>query len=418
MTLRTRACWAILVASVALCFGAGACDGDGNPQVAHPSGGSGGGGGSGGTAGAAGSSAGDGAGGGATDAPVSDAPLSPVRVGIVPVPPSQDGGSTAADEKLALLETLAAGSRGVSVVRRWGALYAKPAEPVADAWTKLHDISTLFHDSGKSLLFSLALTDRSQDARPAGSPAGWNVPATRAALDAAVDQVFATFGDELVALSFGNEVDRYLAKASVADRTDLIALIGHALDYARNHPSRPPATVVGVSIGSEALGAGDADAVGLVAASDVAVLSYHPLDASFQARAPSTVAADLDLMSDALSADAGEAGDAGPSKPIFLQEVGYPSAAESASSPEQQSAFYQSLFQALSVRRSRFPFVCVHGLYDAPAPSCAAEATAIGAPGNAAAIAALCTLGLRTSDGSAKPAHASVLSGLAAFSKP
>jgi hypothetical protein len=338
-----------------------------------------------------------------------------VRFGIMPAPRSDDGGVTAVNQKLALFESLSAGSRAQSVVRRWDLLFDGPTTPAVQPWLELSSISSILHDSGASMLFCLALVDRTLDARPKGSTAGWNDAITRTALEAAIDRVFSEFGDELGVLSLGNDIDRYLAKVDAGERNDLLALVTHGLDYAKNHPKRPPATVVGVTLTSTGLSAGGAELGALVAASDVAVVSYYPLDATFEAEPPSLVGADLDALAAALTPDGGD-GQAG--KPIVVQELGYPSATENGSSAAQQNAFYQALFQAIASRRDRFPFLTLNGLYDPPASVCQAEAGALGAPANTAAIASRCSLGLRTSDGTAKPAHASVLAGLAAFATP
>src|SRR5262245_21476344 len=95
------------------------CAGDGNPDVANHSGGNGNGGNGGGSGGKSDSGSPDGSKPDAGDGSIVDAPLAPVRVGIVPIVRAQDGGTSATDETLAHLEVLAAGSRGVSLVRRW-----------------------------------------------------------------------------------------------------------------------------------------------------------------------------------------------------------------------------------------------------------------------------------------------------------
>jgi hypothetical protein len=153
----------------------------------------------------------------------------------------------------------------------------------------------------------------------------------------------------------------------------------------------------------------------LLAKSDVAVANYYPLDEAFQARPTTGVAQELDALVLGVTGDAGEAGS---SRPVLLQEVGYPSAAENGSSPEQQKAFYQGLFQALTTRRDHFPFVSVNGFHDAHPTRCQSEAAAFGAAASSVAVAARCSLGLRSADQTAKPALSSVLEALAAFSNP
>jgi hypothetical protein len=418
-----RALPPLLFLGLALLAGAPtACDGDGNPDVVSPTGGSGGGTGTGGNGGSSDSGANDASGDALVDGVAPDASAASVRVGVVPTPKSVDGGVTPLDEKLAHLEVISVGSRGVSLIRRWDALYDDPVTPAADAWKDLGDLSQLYRDADRRLLVCLALVDRTLDARPNGL-GGWKDASTLAAVDALIDKTYATFGDELYALSFGNEVDRWLAKASKTDRADGVALLEHAVGYAENHPSKPAGALVGVSFGLDAVVDKTLPEVQqLIDASNAVVVSYAPLDASFQAKSPSTAASDLDALSQALAApdagDAGDAGEAGAPRPVLLQEIAYPSSPDAKSSEDQQRAFYDNLFQALSTRRDRFPFVVVRGLHDAAPAECAADAVALGVGTNPTAVAARCSLGLRTADGTGKAALSSVTDALATFAGP
>jgi hypothetical protein len=392
-----------------------ACDGSGQPEVHHGGGGSGGAGGSSGSAGTADGGDGDGSVTDAGDAAQGDAPLAPVRLGILPVPRPGDAGATPGDVTAALLEVVSIGSRGVTLSRRWDALYSSATEPVNGEWSKLVDVASLFHDSG-GVLVSLDVVDRTLDARPPGVGGAWNGSATRTAIETLVDHVFSTFGEELYAVSFGDEIDRWLEQANAADRADMVAFLEHAVSYAQGHPSRPAATVVGVDLRADAIVAGSPPEVeSLTALGDVVVVSYVPLDSSFHVRPASAVASDLDALSSALTADAG---DTGAPRPVLIQELGYPSAPDCGSSVDLQQAFYDATFQALAARRERFPFLVVNGLYGADPQGCATDAAALGVPGNATAIAALCSLGLRDATGTTKPAYSSLLDALATFATP
>lgn len=396
-----------------------ACSDGGEPEVQRPQGDAGGAGGSGGGGKPDGGDP-DAASDAGGDVPEADAALSPLRLGIIPVPPhGADAGPSPADEKLALLDVIALGSRGVSRVERWKQLFPTPGAPAAAEWTKLGGLKQLYQGSERKLLVCLALVTGTQDARPSGLPPGWNETETRGALEALVDKVFDTFGDELQALSFGNELDRFLSTQSAKDAADLAALVEHGLDYARQHPKRPAALLLGATFSADALVKGPPPLVAkLLGKSDVAVATYYPLDAAFKARSPTTVAQELDALTGSVSGDGGADAEAGAALPVLLQEVGYPSAAENGSSPEQQRAFYQGLFQALASRRERFPFVSVNGFHDAEPARCADEAVSLGAPGSGVAIAARCSLGLRQADQTAKPAFSAVLDALAQYSTP
>lgn len=398
---------------------ASSCSDDDPVDVPHTDNDAGGVSGKGGTGGKPDAASGGAAGEAGSDAGVSDAPLAPLRLGVIASPAhAPDAAPGPLDEKRARLETIALGSRAISVSRRWDSLFQGPLAPNPESWGALQGMSLLHAGSDRKILLCVELVDRTLDARPAGSAAGWAEPPVFASLDALVDKVFATFGDELAGLSFGNELDRYLAVASAKNQTDLVALVTHAVTYAKKHPARPPSSSIGVTFGATALAAGtSAEVASLVGISDMVVASYYPVDVGFQARPPTAASQDLDALAAAFTADAGDAETSAP-RPVWLQAVGYPSATLAGSSLEQQRAFYEALFQALVTRRERFPFVAVDGLNESTDEACSERAAALGAPGNPAAVALACSLGLVASDGTNKPARDPVESALAAFSKP
>jgi hypothetical protein len=350
-----------------------------------------------------------------SDPDLGDAPLVPVKVGIVPLPLASDpdSGTTVAERAAAHLEVISAGARGVSIVRSWSQLFTTATQPESGEWNELRGAASLYRDAERSLLLCLRVVDRTLDARPSGVAGAWDGPATLAAVDRLIDQALLGAGPELQYLVIGNEVDRWLAGKSTTEKAAFATFIQHTVNRAKAHASKPPELKVGVSLTSDALvGASAATFLDLVRATDVLVVTYHPLDESFMARPPSVAAADLDAMAAAVATDAE------PARQIVLQEVGFPSSELVDGSLDEQRTFFDGLFQALLFRRERFPFVSVHALHDLPASQCAADAVALGAAGNAKAEAARCSLGLRDSTGSSKPAFSSVLGAMATFRAP
>ncbi len=346
----------------------------------------------------------------AGDGGLPDAPVGTVRVGIEPTAPP---GAGPTEELQAQLDVLAAGSRGIPLLRRWSELYTTSTQADAQVWARLAGTAELVRNAQRRALLCLAVVDRAVDERPAGLGTSWNAPATLSAVDALIDNAYATFGDELAYLAFGTGVDRYLEKLSVAERPAFVAFLLHALDYAKKHASKPAGAQVGVTATSDGIMDGPSTELSeLLAASDVAIVTYTPVDSSFSARPPSTAPGDLDAMEGALVADGGAP------VPVVLQEVAYPSAAEAGSSEEKQKTFFDGLSQALLARRAHHPFVGIRALHDGEQSSCEAEAVALGAPGNAAAVALSCSLGLRRADGTPKPALSSVYQALATFATP
>ncbi len=349
----------------------------------------------------------------AGDADVPDAPLVPVRVGVSPTASvAADAGAASIDEAESVLDVIALGSRSVTVVRRWDQLFNASLVPDAGEWARLASTAKLLVQSKRTLVLSVALVDRTLDARPPGLGA-WDSSATLSASDLLVDKVFATFGDELAYLSVGSEVDRWMTLATPAERGAFVKLASHVVDYARSHPQKPAQTRVGVSATLDGIVGGKLpDVLGLERAGDVAMVTYFPLDASFNARAPSVAPADLDALVAALGTDGGT-----PPQ-VALEQIGYPSAAEAAGSEVKQRAFFDGLFQALLNRRAEFPLVVVKQVDDPPDAVCQSDALALGAPGNPAAIAFSCSLGLRRGAAAPKPAFQSIVDALATFASP
>jgi hypothetical protein len=385
-------------------------------DVPHAAVDGGGNGGAGGAGGGTGAGPGDAAVSDAKDVDVPDAPVVPVLMGIAPSPHFEPGTApTQAAQLEAQLDTIAVGSRGVPMVRRWDALFVDGATPVMAEWQRLEGTAALYSKAGRGMLLCLAIVDRQLDARPAALGLGWDTPVSMTAVESLIDRAFNTVSSingELPFLALGTEVDRYLAVVSSAERAGLTKLLLHALSYAKSHPGRPADTKVGITFTADALmSPPTAEMTALMAASDVVMATYVPLDVDFDARPPSAVAGDLDAL--ALSAP-----DAAKSLPIVLQEVGYPSDAMNQSSDEQQKTFFTNLVQALSTRRARHPFVGIAALHDAEPGVCQAEATALGQPASAKLISARCSLGLKAGSGEAKPAYATAKDALATFATP
>ncbi len=349
----------------------------------------------------------------ADPADVGTGPLSSVRVGLVPVPKSSgDAGPTPVDQTDAVLDVLAAGSRGVSFVRRWDSLFVDGTQPRAAVWNQFASLAPVFRDQERSILFALGVVDRTADARPGAVDGVWDANVTETAMQALVDKTYGTFGSELAYLSVGTEIDRYLDTLTDSERGAFVAFVNRTLDYARNHPNRPMGTQVGVTVTVASIVQKTIpEVLELIDASDIAIATYYPLEESFEARHPSGAANDLDELAVALSDDAG-------TRTVVLQEVGYPSAAETGSSEDQQRVFFDGLFQALLARREQFPFVSINGLHDAHPEVCGGEASALGAPGDPLAIAARCSFGVRHADGGRKTAWSVVLDGMATFAVP
>ncbi|HSN99740.1 MAG TPA: hypothetical protein VLS89_15700, partial [Candidatus Nanopelagicales bacterium] len=204
---------------------------------------------------------------------------------------------------------------------------------------------------------------------------------------------------------FGRDVDAYLVERP-SERAGFEAAATDACAYAVAHPAAPPDLRVGVGF-SLAGAASGASFPALLDAGQIAAFSYLPGLADGQAAPTSDIAGALDQMA-ALSGG----------RPVVLQEIGYPSAAEAGSADDKQRLFFATLFQALAPRRASFPFVNVAELHDPAQPACDARVIAQGEPPSGTYAAFACSLGLVDRDGMEKPAWAEVAIGAATFASP
>jgi hypothetical protein len=92
-------------------------------------------------------------------------------------------------------------------------------------------------------------------------------------------------------------------------------------------------------------------------------------------------------------------------KPVIVQEFGYPSAPSLNGSEADQAAFFtDALAQWTAQSANAMPFVNVFLLHDATQAQCDTWGLYYGLPNNADFKAYLCSLGLRSADGTAKAA--------------
>jgi hypothetical protein len=220
---------------------------------------------------------------------------------------------------------------------------------------------------------------------------------------ALLDEVVGKNRGRLRYLSIGNEVDAYLTDhpAEVpAYQTFYQAAVSHA-------HTLDPALQVGVTGSSDAVLSGNAARAGLLqqlnAVSDVVMLTYYPLQTSSSAvtvRPASVVASDFASL-------LGFAG----SKPLVLQEVGYPASPVNGSSEAAQAEFVRNVFTAWQANGDRIPFLNVFVLHDFTAATCDSLVAYYHIANPAPSKAFFCSLGLRKTDGSPRAAWQALVDG-------
>jgi len=318
--------------------------------------------------------------------------MAPVRIGIVANTSSEM--PAAGDQALAELTAFAAGVRAASVAVAWRDVDGEALDALA---ARVDDYAA----RDLAVVLDLLVVDGRADLRPdelAGE--AWNAPATKNALDASLAALLSATDGELTAVVFGRRVDAYLAE----------------------HPDEESAFAELASEGlSQLAAAGVAQGVGLTyraqdpttgypslaALGDTTTLAYLPGLGLDQVPADVSHAKALDQMIDLADG-----------RPIHLYAAGYPSASALGSSEAIQSQQLDGLFSALESRRAAFPLVVVQQLNDLDPPSCDALVAAQGLDQGDVLGIHLCSTGLRTVDGEAKPAFDRFQQASAHFAQP
>ena len=343
------------------------------------------------TAGGAGSLAGDGGDGSGGEYVGAGGAPGTIELGVWPTFAADSTQSRDVQAVLASISVLSIGATTLPVAERWEQLSGATGSPRSSTWNRLDAMTKPFRDRGAGVAFCIDIVDRTQPAWPFTGEL--DSAGARAAIERTIDEVFARYAAQLSHLCFGYELDQYLASASKAERTRLLAFLEHAVDYASHHPQRSPKTALGVALSLQALGAATSAQLSDLLLGDEVVAVYDPRDATAALKAPESVVEELQSALDTLAAAAGS------KLPLTLFEVGYPSSKAAGSSEKAQLAFFDGLFGLLDTHRDDFGFVGVYGLADRAPADCEAEALAFSGasdPGLVQAWAtARCSMGLR-----------------------
>jgi hypothetical protein len=204
---------------------------------------------------------------------------------------------------------------------------------------------------------------------------------------------FAAFVDRLVPalpkfvkyLSLGNEVDGYFREKPEAQAAFIKMLASARAAAAKVRPDLH----VGVTLTYTGMMANPAQAKALLAGGDALILTYYPLDKSYQPAAADQVPAQMKSI---LQIAEG--------REVVLQEVGYPSSATIGSSEAKQSAFISAVFGELRTQgQIRFANYFIQGDYT---PTQMGYFTQFYGSSDSKFVAFLSSLGLRDAAGKAK----------------
>ncbi len=331
-----------------------------------------------------------------------------IELGVWPTFVANQQQSRDVQAVLASVSALSIGATTLPLAEPWNELSGATGSPRALTWNRLDAMTQPFRDRGANVALCIGIVNRETAAWPFAG--GLDSSEATSALERTIDEVYTRYSASLSHLCFGYELDRYLAAASSADRTRLLDLLKHAVDYASHHPMRDVAkTAIGNALTLHALVAADVAPLDDLLLGDEVVAVYDPLDEQAQLKTPESVVAEVESALETL------AGAPGPRLPLTLFEIGYPSSVAAGSSQQAQRSYFDALFGLLDTRRDEIGFVGVFGLSDRVVAECEAEALTFGGKTDAQAARALarCSMGLRAEKD--KLAYSSVSAALSRY---
>lgn len=211
-------------------------------------------------------------------------------------------------------------------------------------------------------------------------------------------------GSKVTYLAIGNEVDAYLS--SHPDEWDTYRVFYE--DAAQYIRAKLPGVKVGVTVTYDgATGSNAAKILALNKKSDMWVFTYYPLGANFNPLGPAAVTTAFPKMVDLAGG-----------KPVVIQETGYPSSSLLKSSEKDQADFVTNAFNAWVKVGERISFIDFWLMHELTQSQCNELASYYGMPQNEELKAYLCSVGLRRSDGTPKPAWQALIEGARAMGLP
>ncbi len=323
----------------------------------------------------------------------SAAPGAHGRVLSISTDPPQIPPPTLDDFKAAADLAYNAGARGQLLTATWREL-----EPTPGAIDVSQLVSQLDYGGSREATIYVGIqviNTVAKEVPPDLADSAFDAATTRARFHALLDAVAAALPARITYLSLGNEVDGYLQ--STNQWTEYRTFYEDALDYAH---AKMPGVKVGVTGGYDGVvGSLHAQMALLNTRSDAIMLTYYPIGTNFQVDAPTSARAAFPAM----LAAAG-------SKPVVIQELGYPASPLLGSSDAKQAAFFTDAIEQWSIiDGARMPYVNLFLLHDFTQAECDAFGDYYGIPNNAQFEAYLCTLGLRLADGTPRPAWDAVI---------
>lgn len=289
-----------------------------------------------------------------------------------------------ADYVAALDSSRALGARGLVQTINWSAL--EPDSARLNVQQLLSDVRYT-RSRGFTVYLGIQTINTVKREVPADlASVAWDDPRMLARFDRVLTALEPILG-EVTYLAVGNEVAGYLRS-----RSEWGAYTSFLTQVVAAAHRRNPALKVGASLEYVEAASQTGPVRTLIAASDVAMFTLYPFDLGTFNVSPPTIAGTL---FDNMLALAG-------TKPVVMQELGYPAGALNNSTDAKQAAFFTDAIAGWRARTDRMPFLSVFLLHDLTETQCA-DLVRYYAVSTPSFQSFLCTLGLRRADGTPRP---------------
>jgi hypothetical protein len=199
---------------------------------------------------------------------------------------------------------------------------------------ELDDVEFMMEESAP---LPVALTLRILDAGSRNMPDAykglpWDSPAMIERVGELIDRLAPVLGSRPWSYGIGNEIDMYFR-----NHPSEIPAYARLLERLKARVrARHPAASFTTSFQTSATGQFRSLYAPILAVLDHVSLTYYPLGFNFQVRPPSSITTELPAMIAVAQP-----------LPVYLQEIGYPTAPQLSSSPELQRQFVQLAFEAM-----------------------------------------------------------------------
>jgi hypothetical protein len=291
-----------------------------------------------------------------------------------------------------------AGARGQVTTYKWSELEPTRGNYDAQKFSDLASAIANAQSHNMTVFLGIQLINTTNRELPSDiATLPFNDPAVIAQFRLLINRILTAYPGKITYLSIGNEVDAYL-RAHPTEWAQYKVLYNNAVQYAHTLDANVKVGVTGTADG--ALITSPVQLTDLNALSDVIILTYYPITSTVQgttvtvtADSPSVVASDFPMMLNFAG-----------SKPLVLQEVGYPASATNGSSEAMQSQFVSNVFSAWKTSNGKIPFLNYFLLHDFTQQMCDDFGVYYGLPNVTSFNTFLCSLGLRKDDGTPRAA--------------